>query len=126
MQLQFKNVKRWLIVAPLAIGLLSGCSLLEKLVYRIDINQGNFVEQSSVDRLRVGMTKEQVRYLLGSPMLIENGKPDTWYYIYHHTEGHNDSIQKNLIVHFEDQGLARLEGDFTKSSQFDEGLSTFN
>ncbi len=67
-----------------------------KLVYRIDINQGNYVEQSAVDKLKFGMTKAQVRYVLGSPMLVENGYPNTWYYIYHHTPGHGDSVQKIL------------------------------
>ncbi len=43
-----------------------------------------------------GMTKTQVRYVMGSPMLIENGYPHTWYYIYYHQKGHNDPIQKNL------------------------------
>lgn len=118
------QLKKWLFVAaPLSVTLLSGCSVAERLVYRIDINQGNYVEQPAVDRLRVGMTQDQVRYVLGSPMLIENGYPNTWYYIYHHTEGHQDSQQKNLIVQFDDQGtLAALNGDFTASDSFNDRL----
>ncbi len=109
---------KWLLTVSLALTTLSGCSLLEKLVYRIDINQGNFIEQPAVDKLRIGMNKEQVRYVLGSPMLIENGKPDIWHYIYHHTHGHNESIQKNLIATFDKTGLIQVEGDFEVSEDF--------
>ncbi len=113
------QLKKWLVAVPLAMTLLTGCSVLEKLVYRIDINQGNYVEQSAVDKLKVGMTKAQVRFVLGSPMLVENGYPDTWYYIYHHTPGHETPIQRNLVVSFNEQGtLADISGDFPKSDEF--------
>lgn len=103
----------------------SGCSsVTNKLVYRIDINQGNYVEQQAVDQLKFGMTKEQVRYVLGSPMLVENGYPDTWYYIYHHTEGHNDPVQKNLIVKFNHSGsLVNIAGDFHDADSFFEKIN---
>ncbi|CAK4066865.1 outer membrane protein assembly factor BamE [Vibrio sp. MarTm2] len=115
---------KWLIAVPLAVSTLTGCSLLEKLVYRIDINQGNYIEQGSVEKLKFGMTKEQVRFVMGSPMLVENGYPDTWYYIYHHTDGHNDSIQKDLIVNFNGQGqLVEIQGDFPASKDFFESIN---
>ncbi|AIL69858.1 outer membrane lipoprotein SmpA [Vibrio vulnificus] len=117
------QLKKWLVALPLAMTMLTGCSVLEKLVYRIDINQGNYVEQQAVDKLKFGMTKAQVRFVMGSPMLIENGYPNTWYYIYHHTEGHKESIQKNLIVNFNDDGtLVDIAGDFPASDSFFEGL----
>jgi outer membrane protein assembly factor BamE len=116
--------KKWLIAIPLSLTVLTGCSLLEKLVYRIDINQGNYVDQQSVDKLRQGMSKEQVRYVLGSPMLVENGLPNTWYYIYHHTKGHNDPIQKNLILDFSESGiLESMNGDFEMGDAFLDGMS---
>ncbi len=118
------QLTKWLIALPLAMSALTGCSLLEKLVYRIDINQGNYVEQEAVDKLKFGMTKEQVRFVLGSPMLIENGYPDTWYYIYHQTEGHKDSVQKNLIANFNNEGrLVEVKGDFPASSDFFESIN---
>ena len=117
------QLKKWLVAVPLAMTLLTGCSVVEKLVYRIDINQGNYVEQSAVDKLKFGMTKAQVRFVLGSPMLIENGYPNTWYYIYHHTPGHGEPVQKDLIVNFNDQGtLADISGDFPKSDAFYEQI----
>ncbi|WP_047045507.1 outer membrane protein assembly factor BamE [Vibrio mexicanus] len=118
------HVKKWLIAVPLALTMLAGCSLTDRLVYRIDINQGNYVEQQAVDQLKFGMTKEQVRFVLGSPMLIENGYPDTWYYIDHQTKGHNDSVQKNLIVNFDPEGsLVEIQGDFDQSDAFFEQIN---
>ena len=118
------QLTKWLIAIPLALSTLTGCSLLEKLVYRIDINQGNYVEQDAVEQLKFGMTKEQVRYVMGSPMLIENGYPDTWYYIYHFTEGHNDAVQKDLIVNFNGQGqLVEVTGDYPASKDFFESIN---
>lgn len=117
------QLTKWLIAVPLALTMLSGCAFLEKLVYRIDISQGNFVEQSAVDQLRIGMSKEQVRYVLGSPMLIENGKPNKWYYIYHFTKGHNDPEQKNLFVFFgSNERLERIEGDFSAGPAFNQAI----
>ncbi len=111
--------KKWIIAVPLALVMLSGCSVAEKLVYRIDINQGNYIDQSAVEQLKFGMTKEQVRFVLGSPMLVENGYPNTWYYIYHYTEGHNDPVQENLFVRFDKNGkLVKVEGDYLASTSF--------
>ncbi|SJN35016.1 Outer membrane lipoprotein SmpA, a component of the essential YaeT outer-membrane protein assembly complex [Vibrio casei] len=124
-----KNImhfKKWITIIPLVSTLLlSGCSLIEPLVYRIDIAQGNYVEQPDVDKLRIGMTKEQVRYVLGSPMLVQNGYPDTWFYIYHFTHGHDDSVQKNFVVKFDSQSqkLAAASGDFEVSSEFNTPLN---
>lgn len=103
----------------LAASLLGGCSVVERLVYRIDINQGNFLEQQDVDTLRYGMNKEQVRYVLGSPMLVEPEYPDTWYYVYYHKPGHNEPVQKNLVLKFNAQNqLVTLSGDFEAGPKF--------
>lgn len=115
---------KWLVALPLALTMLSGCTVLERLVYRIDINQGNYIEQQAVDQLKFGMSKEQVRFVLGSPMLVENGYPDTWYYIYHHTAGHEDPVQKNLVVSFNNGGtFINIAGDFQQSDNFFESLN---
>lgn len=115
--------QRW-IATTLAVTLLSGCSLAQKLVYRIDINQGNYIEQSDVNKLKFGMSKDQVRYVLGSPMLVENGFPNTWFYIYYYAQGHKDPIQKNLTVTFNnDNVLVDIKGDFSESDVFFEKIN---
>ncbi len=118
------QLKKWFLTLPLAVTVLTGCSVAEKLVYRIDINQGNYIEQQAVNRLKFGMTKEQVKYVLGSPMLVENGYPDTWYYIYHSQKGHSDPVQKNLVVNFNESGnLVTIEGDYAMNDTFYESIN---
>ncbi|WP_299022145.1 outer membrane protein assembly factor BamE [uncultured Photobacterium sp.] len=103
----------------LAASLLGGCSVVERLVYRIDINQGNYLDQQDIDKLRYGMNKEQVSYVLGSPMLVEPEYPHTWYYVYYHKPGHNEPIQKNLVLTFNTQNqLTGLSGDYQSGPNF--------
>ena len=107
----------------LAASLLSGCSVASRLVYHIDINQGNYVAQEDVSMLRIGMTKQQVEYVLGTPMLVQPEYPNIWYYIYYHKPGHNTPIQKDLILTFnQDNHLSRMSGDFKASPDFNQPL----
>lgn len=107
----------------LAAALLSGCSVAERLVYHIDINQGNYVTQKEVNNLRIDMTKAQVQYVLGSPMLVQPEYPNVWYYIYYHKPGHKEAIQKDLILTFNDQGqLVKMTGDFKPAADFNQPL----
>ncbi|GAB3525379.1 outer membrane protein assembly factor BamE [Photobacterium proteolyticum] len=103
----------------LAVSLLGGCSVVERLVYRIDINQGNYLDQNDINTLRYGMNKEQVSYVLGSPMLVEPEYPNTWYYVYYHKPGHDEAIQKNLVLTFDAQNkLTGLSGDYQSGPNF--------
>lgn len=62
------KMKSLLAAMLLALGV-TACSTVEKVVYRIDVPQGNYLEQDKIAQLKVGMTAEQVEYLLGTPML---------------------------------------------------------
>lgn len=100
-------------VLPLCFLLLSGCSMFESLVYKIDINQGNYIEQSDVDKLRYHMTKEQVEYLFGSNMLIDQTRPNVWSYVKYIKPGHEDAQEKRLLITFNKEGqLIEVSGDF--------------
>lgn len=112
---------RWklIVAASLVLFSLSGCSWINKLVYRIDINQGNYIDQTAVEELKFGMTKEQVKFLLGPPMLIESGYPNTWYFVQYVKPGHNEPEQKELILAFDDNGqLVGIKGDYQPGSSF--------
>nr|WP_087018760.1 outer membrane protein assembly factor BamE [Thaumasiovibrio subtropicus] len=103
----------------LLAGVLGGCSVADRLVYKIDINQGNYIVDEDVNKLRFGMSREQVRFVLGSPMLVESHDPNTWFYIYHQQPGHDDIVQRNLIVLFDEQGLlTHIDGDYAPGEQF--------
>ena len=57
--------------AAVLLMLTAGCSTLEKVVYRPDINQGNYLTPNDVSKIRVGMTQQQVAYALGTPMMSD-------------------------------------------------------
>lgn len=79
--------------------------------YRIDVRQGNYVDQAMVARLRPGMTREQVRFALGSPLLADMFHANRWDYVYRLQPGSGPVHQRRLIVFFEDDKLARVGGD---------------
>ncbi|BDY03821.1 hypothetical protein F0521_08620 [Ferrimonas sp. YFM] len=118
-----KQCKIWL-AAALTAATLSGCSVFDSLVYKIDIPQGNFIEQSQVEKLRVAMTREQVEFILGRPVLRDSFADNTWYYVYQFKSGRTNEItRKELIIKFEQDKVASVSGDYTLSDQFDTPLS---
>ncbi|MFD2179807.1 outer membrane protein assembly factor BamE [Veronia pacifica] len=108
----------------LILAALSGCTVFDKLVYRIDINQGNFLDASAVKELKVGMTKEQVQYLLGPPMLVENGYPNTWYFVQWQQPSHSKAEKKTMILEFNDKSqLVSMKGDIRPPNGFYEPIN---
>ena len=107
-------------VVLVAFFALAGCS---NWVYKYDIMQGNFLNQDDVDKLRVQMTKEQVEYVLGSPVVQNPFKADSWHYIYTKRSGKTDKTsRKELIVKFQNGQLVEVDGDFEKPKDFDTPL----
>jgi outer membrane protein assembly factor BamE len=82
----------------------SGC------VHRIDIQQGNFLEDKDIDRVSVGMTRVQVRSLLGTPMVADPFQNSRWDYVYYLKIGRaKQPIQRHFIVFFEDDKVSRID-----------------
>jgi len=80
-------------------------------VYQIDINQGNYLSQDMVDKLKVGQTRAQVRQLLGTPLLVSPFRPDRWDYVYEFMHQGQLVEHRTLTLYFVDEKLARWEGD---------------
>ena len=79
-------------------------------VYRMDIQQGNLLDPEQVDQVEVGMTRSQVRFLLGTPMVIDSFDPDRWDYVYSLRRGHSRKVEKrHLVVWFEGDKVTRIE-----------------
>ncbi len=117
--MQFRKIA--LIAATaLTLGLLQGCA------YRADLAQGNYVEQENVDRLRYGMSAEQVRFILGTPMLIDPFDSSRWYYVHYYRQGWDDPEVKNLIVLFQGATLVDMSGDFKKPLEFSSGINDYS
>jgi outer membrane protein assembly factor BamE len=87
-------------------------SMLEDLpfVYKMTVQQGNILTEEMVDGLEPGMTKRQVRYLLGTPLLTDFFHTDRWDYVYTIRRGHQDMQEKKLTLYFQDDALVRIEG----------------
>lgn len=94
-------------------------------VFKIDIPQGNFLNQDDVDKLRVEMTQEQVEYVLGTPLISNPFKADKWHYVYTKKLGFNDkTVRKELVVEFKDGKLINLTGDYERPENFDTPLDS--
>lgn len=85
-------------------------------VYRATIQQGNVVTQEMIDRLRPGMTRRQVRFVLGEPVLANAFRADRWDYLYTVQVGAQARQQQRLTVYFEEDALAYFEGDFVPTA----------
>jgi outer membrane protein assembly factor BamE len=95
-----------------ALSVLLAAPLLGGCVYRMDIQQGNFLEGKTVDRLEVGMTRTQVRYLLGTPMVPALFDRDRWDYLYYFEHGHlRRPAERHLVVFFKNDKVTRFERD---------------
>lgn len=84
-------------------------------VYTIDVQQGNIVDQAMVDQLRPGMSKRQVLYIMGSPILKDVFHESRWEYLYSSQPGGEARQQKRITLYFEDDKIVGLQGDFRPS-----------
>jgi len=79
-------------------------------VYRINIQQGNFLDQAAVDQVKPGMTRPQVRYLLGTPMVADPFNKERWDYIYYLKKGRTRHVDsRRVTVYFDGEKVARLD-----------------
>jgi len=79
--------------------------------YHLDVQQGNVVTSKMMSQLKPGMTKSQVRYVMGSPLLQDSFHQDRWDYIYQMNKGGNVIERRRVILEFKSDGLASVRGD---------------
>ncbi len=91
---------------------LAGCTWFPSVgVYKLDVNQGNYITQDQVDKLRVGQTPQQVRLALGTPLLTDVFHANRWDYAYSFERQGRVLEQRQFTVYFANDKLARWEGD---------------
>ncbi|MFZ5557430.1 MAG: outer membrane protein assembly factor BamE [Pseudomonadota bacterium] len=100
------------LLMALAMTLLTACVP----VYKIDIQQGNLVTQEMVSKLKKGMSRDQVRFALGTPLVTDPFHPDRWDYVYRFERRGRLEEQRRITVIFENDRLARIEGDVTPAA----------
>ncbi|SEK33210.1 outer membrane protein assembly factor BamE [Nitrosovibrio tenuis] len=101
------------ILTLVALLLLSGCSSVPSLPYKIEVQQGNIITQEMVDKLKPGMTRSQVRFALGSPMISDAFHDNRWDYVYRLEQEGRLVEQRKLTVFFENDKLVRIGGSFS-------------
>lgn len=101
-------MNRFLLIA-IILGTLaasSGC------VYRLNIAQGNLIEQEDLDQVALGMTRNQVRFLLGTPMIDDPFHVDRWDYVYYLKLGREDATFKRWVsIFFEQDVVSEIRKD---------------
>ena len=90
--------------------LLGSCSSLNfPGVYRLEVPQGNLVDAEKVAQVQVGMEPRQVRYLLGTPLIVDTFNPQRWDYRYSILKNDSETVDHHLIILFEQGRVALIE-----------------
>ena len=107
--------RKWPVVLLmiLALAMSSGC------VYRANISQGNLIKEDDLAQLEVGMTRNQVRFLLGTPMVDDPFHANRWDYVYYLKVGREDAVAKRWVSVFFDDGTV---SEIRKDQELDPGL----
>jgi outer membrane protein assembly factor BamE len=99
------------LASVLAAALLAAC------VHKIDIQQGNYVTQDMVAKLKKGMTKAEVKQALGTPLLADAFHANRWDYYFSNVKGRKAEDRTRLTVFFEDDKLVAVTGDVRPASE---------
>src|SRR5262252_9543271 len=92
------------------ILLVAGSLLASGCVYKMSIQQGNYLVTDSVSQLKEGMTRSQVRFLLGTPMVPDAFNDSRWdYYYFFSSRKYREPLKRRLTVYFEDERVSRFE-----------------
>ncbi len=105
------------VLAVVLIFTLSACS---SWVFKRDMPQGNYLEQKDIDKLQINMTKEQVKFVLGSPVVIDSFDSNIWNYVYQFKSGKSAKYnsQKRFKITFKNEKLITASGDFELPESF--------
>ena len=102
---------RHFLISVLLLSLVAGCSSVKIGPHRIDVQQGNALDQENVARLKPGLNRSQVRFLLGTPLVVDPFRTDRWDYVYVYYKAGKLAEQKRITLFFDGDTLARIEGD---------------
>lgn len=99
--------------------------------YKSPISQGNLIRQEDIKRLKIGMTREQVIFLVGKPILSQPFEKTRWDYVFMYRHGYRQPVQKNLVLWFNGDKLAKIENHYPalgtgEPSESDENIESDN
>jgi outer membrane protein assembly factor BamE len=100
----------------LAIATLSACGFVGfPGVYKINVEQGNIVTPEMAAQLKPGMTRRQVKFILGTPLVEDTFNKNRWDYLYSKRNGNKILSESRLTVEFDGDYLANVSGDLAPS-----------
>jgi len=100
----------------LCAWLLAGCFLKP---HKIDVQQGNYLDQATILKLKPGMTRSQVRFLLGTPLIADPFHPERWDYMFIDRKAGKLKEERRLTLSFDGDKLTRATSDFPPQSSYD-------
>ena len=103
------NINLKVITLLLSILLLSSCSIPR--IFQVVISQGNLVDQEMLDKLEIGMTESQVKFVMGTPLISDTFYPNRWDYFTSVTQGENSYTNQKITLYFKDNKLVSWEGE---------------
>ncbi len=102
--MNLRQLQRLLIVGCVIVAF-PGC------LYRMDIPQGNRIDSAIVQQLEIGMSRNQVEFLLGTPAVVDLYRPDQWHYVYYLKTGDDGEIEKrHMSLTFTNDLLSEIDG----------------
>ena len=114
---------RLVLLCLISLSLLStGCSWIKfPGVHKVDVQQGNIVDQEMIDKLRPGMTKSQVRFVLGTPLVVDTFNQSRWDYYYNRLTSQGKETQEQVTIFFNaEDKLERMSGDYLPTTAIPE------
>lgn len=114
---------RLVLLCLISLSLLStGCSWVKfPGVHKVDVQQGNIVDQEMIDKLRPGMTKSQVRFVLGTPLVVDTFNQSRWDYYYNRVTSQGKETQEQVTIFFNaEDKLERMSGDYLPTTAIPE------
>lgn len=100
---------RLILLAMISITWALGLSACQ-IVYKLPTRQGNVLDQRDLDKLTTGMTREQVKFLLGTPIATSPFRTDRWDYVGYYKSPHGTLTTRTVSLYFEDEQLSRMVG----------------
>ena len=103
------------ILLLLCVFLFAGCSWIQfPSIHKVTVQQGNIVSQDMVDKLKIGMTKIQVQYIMGTPLIVDTFDPSRWDYYYIKVDSNNNKTEQQVSLRFNpDNTLLSVDGDLS-------------
>ena len=103
------NINLKVITLLLSVLLLSSCSIPR--IFQVVVSQGNLVDQEMLDKLEIGMTESQVKFVMGTPLISDTFYPNRWDYFTSVTQGENSYTNQKITLYFKDNKLVSWKGE---------------